>query len=80
MSSELGLKEVPGAIADYAAGVADAAGRGVIVLAVPILLVVALVLGIVGGGITLLFLAVVGPAIAAGIALEVPDRVRDYLD
>lgn len=80
MSSEPGLEAVPGAIADYAAGVADAAGRGLVVLAVPILLVVGLVLAIVGGGIALLLLAVVGPAIVVAVALELPDRIRAALD
>ncbi|MFB6092320.1 MAG: hypothetical protein ABEK02_04835 [Haloquadratum sp.] len=74
---ETGLGALPGAIGDYAAGVADVVARGLVVVAVPVLLLAALALAVVGGGIALVFLAVVGPAIAAALWLEVPSRLRD---
>ncbi|MFC6872883.1 hypothetical protein [Halobellus marinus] len=79
MTEDVGLRELPGVIADYAAGVGDVVARGLIVAAVPLLLVGLLGLVIVGGGVALVLLAVLVPAIAALVALEVPSRVREYL-
>ncbi|MDQ2054245.1 hypothetical protein [Halobellus sp. H-GB7] len=77
MSKEPGVREIPGALADYAAGVADVVARGLVVAAAPILLLALLALAVVGGGVALVVLAVLAPAIAAAVALEVPSRVRE---
>ncbi|WP_256289585.1 hypothetical protein [Halobellus inordinatus] len=77
MSKEPGAREIPGALADYAAGVADVIARGLVVAAAPILLLALLALAVVGGGVALVVLAVLAPAIAAAVALEVPSRVRE---
>jgi len=80
MTEEPSLRELPGALRDYAAGVADVVARGLIVIAVPILLLGLLALFVVGGGISLVFLAVLAPAVAAAIWLEVPSRIRAQLE
>ncbi|MGQ4555123.1 hypothetical protein [Halobellus sp. GM3] len=76
MSEDAGLREVPGALADYASGVGDVAARGLVVVAVPLVLVALLALLVVGGGVALVAVAVVAPAVAAAVALEVPSRLR----
>ena len=77
MSEDPGIRELPGALADYAAGVADVAARGGIVVAVPVLLLALLVGAVVGGGVALVVVAVVGPAVAVGLARELPSRLGD---
>ncbi|MFD1597371.1 hypothetical protein [Halobellus rarus] len=77
MSEDATLREIPGAIADYVSGVADVVARGAVVVAVPVLLLGLLAFLVVGGGVALVVLAVVAPAIAAAIALELPSRLRD---
>ena len=79
MSEDPPLRELPGAVVDYAAGIADVLARGLIVIAVPVLLLCLLALFVVGGGISLIFFAVVGPAVAAAIWLEVPSLIREQL-
>lgn len=80
MTEEPSLRELPGALRDYAGGVADVVARGLIVIAVPILLLSLLALVVVGGGIALLLVAVIGPAVAAAVWLEVPSRIRAQLE
>ncbi|MFA1611977.1 hypothetical protein [Halobellus rubicundus] len=80
MSEEPGFGEIPGAVGDYAAGVADVFARGIVVAAAVALLLAAVPLAIVGGGVALVALAVVAPAVAAAIALELPDRLREALE
>ncbi|WP_336025032.1 hypothetical protein [Halobellus salinisoli] len=80
MTEEPPLRELPGAVKDYAAGVADVVARGLIVIAVPLLLLCLLALFVVGGGISLVALAAVGPAVVAAIWLEVPSRIRAGLE
>ena len=77
MSRDPGIRELPGALADYAAGVADAFVRGGIVIAVPAILLALLAGVVVGGGVALVTLAVVGPAIAVGLARELPSRIGE---
>ncbi len=79
MSEDPGVRELPGALADYAAGVADVVARGGVVIAVPVLLLVVLVGAVVGGGVVLVVVAIVGPAIAVGVARELPSRLGDRL-
>jgi hypothetical protein len=79
MSQDAGLGEIPGAIADYAAGVGDVVARGLVVVAILCLLLSLPALVVVGGGVSLVFLAVVGPAVAAAIWLEVPSRLRERI-
>jgi hypothetical protein len=79
MSQDTGLREVPGAAADYASGVGDVVARGLVVVAILLLLVALSVIAVIGSGVALVFLAVVGPAVAAAIWLEVPSRIRDRL-
>ena len=78
-SQDPGVRELPGAIADYAAGVADVLARGGVVVAVAVALVVLLAAAVVGSGVVLLLVAVVGPAVAVGLWLELPSRVRERL-
>ncbi|WP_049987277.1 hypothetical protein [Halobellus rufus] len=80
MTEEPSLRELPGALRDYAAGVADVVARGLVVIAVPVILLALLALFVVGGGISLVVLAVVGPAVAAAVWLEVPSRIRAQLE
>ena len=75
-----GVGELPGAIADYAAGAADVLARGGVVVAIVAALLGIAVAAVVGGGLALVVVAVVGPAIAAGLWLEVPPRVRERLE
>jgi ABC-type dipeptide/oligopeptide/nickel transport system permease subunit len=77
MSDDPGTRELPGALADYAAGVADVVVRGGVVIAVPVLLLALLAGAVVGGGIALVVVAVVGPAVVVGLARELPSRVSD---
>jgi len=74
-----GVREFPGALADYAAGVADVLARGVVPVAVVAVLLGLVAAALVGGGLALVAVAVVGPAIAAGLWLEVPPRLRERL-
>ena len=77
MSEDATLREVPGAMADYASGVAGVVARGAVVVAAPVLLLGLLAVLIVGGGVALVVLAVLAPAVAAAVALEVPSRLRE---
>lgn len=79
MSHDPGVRELPGALADYAAGVGGVLARGGVVVAVVVALVGLLAAGVVGGGVVLLLLAVVGPAVAVGLWLELPSRLRERL-
>ena len=79
MTEDAGIDELPGAVAEYAAGVGDVIARGLIVVAVPVLLIGLLALVIVGGGVALVVLALLAPAIAAAVWLEVPSRIRGSL-
>jgi hypothetical protein len=79
MSQDPGVRELPGAVADYAAGVSDVLVRGGIAVAVVALLLGLLVAAVVGGGVVLVFVAVVGPAVAVGLWLELPSRLRSRL-
>lgn len=79
MSQDPGVRELPGAVADYAAGVADVLARGGIAVAIAAVLLGLVVGAIVGGGVALVLVAVVGPAIAVGLWLEVPARLREQL-
>ena len=74
-----GVREFPGALADYAAGVADVLARGVVPVTVVAALLGLVAAALVGGGLALVAVAVVGPAIAAGVWLEVPPRLRGRL-
>ena len=76
-SQDPGLGELPGALADYAAGVADVLARGGVVVALVALLLGLSIAAVVGGGIALLLVAVVGPAIVVGLWLELPSRLRE---
>lgn len=80
MSEDPGVRELPGALADYAAGVADVVARGGIVIAVPVLLLALLAGAVVGGGIVLVVVAIVAPAVAVGLARELPSRLRDRFE
>lgn len=77
MSGDATLREIPGALVDYGSGVADVLARGAVVVAAPVLLLGLLALVVVGGGVALVVLAVLAPAVAAAVALEIPSRVRD---
>jgi hypothetical protein len=79
MSQDPGVRELPGAVADYAAGVSDVLARGGIAVAVVALLLGLLVAAVVGGGVVLVLVAVVGPAVAVGLWLELPSRLRERL-
>lgn len=79
MSQDPGVREFPGALADYAAGVADVLARGGIVVAILGALVGLLVAAVVGGGVVLVLVAVVAPAVAVGLWLELPSRLREQL-
>jgi hypothetical protein len=78
-SQDPGVRELPGAVADYAAGVADVLARSVVVVAIAVALLGVLAAGIVGGGVVVLLVAVVGPAVAVGLWLELPSRLRRQL-
>jgi hypothetical protein len=78
-SQDPGVRELPGAVADYAAGVADVLARSVVVVAIAVVLLGVLAAGIVGGGVVVLLVAVVGPAVAVGLWLELPSRLRRQL-
>ncbi|WP_144903539.1 hypothetical protein [Halobellus captivus] len=80
MPEEPSVRELPGALVDYAAGVVDVVARGLIAVAIATLLLAAIGFAVVGGGVSLLLLAVFGPAIVAAIALEVPSRLRKRLE
>ena len=80
MSGDPGTQELPGAVADYAAGVADVVARGGLVIAVPVFLLVLLVGAVVGGGIALIAVAVVGPAVVVGLARELSSRLGDRFE
>ena len=79
MSQDPGVREFPGAVADYAAGVADVLARSGVVVAIPVVLLGLLVAAVVGSGVVLLLVAVVGPAVAVGLWLELPSRLRGRL-
>ena len=79
MSQDPGVRELPGAVADYAAGVADVLARGGVVVAIVVALVGVLAGAVVGGGVVLLLAAVVGPAVVVGLWLELPSRLRERL-
>jgi len=79
MSQDPGVGELPGAVADYAAGVADVLARGGVVVAIVVALVGLLAGALVGGGVVLLLVAVVGPAVVVGLWLELPSRLRERL-
>ena len=79
MSQDPGVREFPGAVADYAAGVADVLARSGVVVAIPVVLLGLLVAAVVGSGVVLLLVAVVGPAVAVGLWLELPSRLQDRL-
>jgi len=78
-SQDPGVRELPGALADYAAGVAGVFARGAVAVAVPTVVLGLLVAAIVGSGVAVLLAAVVGPAIVVGLWLEVPSRLRRRL-
>lgn len=80
MSDDPGIRELPGALADYAAGVADVVARGGVVIAVPVLLLALLAGTVVGGGIVLIVVAVVGPAVVVGLARELHSRLGDRFE
>jgi ABC-type dipeptide/oligopeptide/nickel transport system permease subunit len=80
MAGDPGTAEFAGALADYAAGVADVLTGGAIVIAVPMLLLALLAAALVGGGVVLVVLAIVVPAVAVGLARELPPRVRRRLE
>jgi len=77
MSQDPGVREFPGAVADYAAGVADALARGSVVLAIVAVFSGLLLAAAVGGGVALVLVAVVGPAVAVGLWLELPSRLGE---
>lgn len=79
MSQDPGVGELPGALADYAAGVTDVLARGGVVVAIVAAVVGLAIAAVVGGGIALVLVAVVGPAIAVGLWLELPARLRARL-
>jgi carbon starvation protein CstA len=79
MSQDPGVREFPGAVADYAAGIADVLARGGFAVAIVGLLLGVLLAALVGGGIVLVLVAAVLPAIAVGLWLEVPSRLRKRL-
>jgi carbon starvation protein CstA len=79
MSQDPGVREFPGAVADYAAGIADVLARGGFAVAIVGLLLGVLLAALVGGGIVLVLVAAVLPAIAVGLWLEVPSRLRERL-
>ena len=79
MSQEPGVRELPGAVSDYAAGIADVLARGGIVVAIAVALLGVLAAALVGGGVVLLLVAVVGPAVVVGLWLELPSRLRERL-
>jgi hypothetical protein len=79
MSQDPGVREFPGAVADYAAGIADVLARGGFAVAIVGLLLGVLLAALVGGGVVLVLVAVVLPAIAVGLWLEVPSRLRERL-
>lgn len=79
MSQDPGVRELPGALADYAAGVTDVLARGGVVVAIVAAVVGLAIAAVVGGGIALVLVAVVGPAIAVGLWLELPARLRARL-
>lgn len=80
MSDGPGIREFPGAVADYAAGVGGVLARGSVVIAVPVVLLALLVGAVVGGGVALVVVAVVGPAVAVGVARELPSRLGDRFE
>jgi hypothetical protein len=75
-SSGPGLREFPGALADYAAGVADVLARGSVVIVIVAALLGLLAAAVVGSGVLLVLVAVLIPAIAVGLWLELPSRLR----
>ncbi|MBB6644782.1 hypothetical protein [Halobellus ruber] len=79
MSQDPGVRESPGALVDYAAGVADVLAHGGVAVAIVGLLLGLLLVTPVGGGIVLVLVAVVLPAVAVGLWLEVPARLREQL-
>jgi hypothetical protein len=80
MSEGPGVRELPGALADYAAGVAGVVARGSIVIVVPVLLLALLAGAVVGGGIVLVVVAIIVPALAVGLARELPSRLGDRFE
>ena len=78
-SQDPGVRELPGAVADYAAGVADVVARGGVVVAVVVALLGLVAAAVVGGGVVLILVAVVGPAVVVGLWLELPSRLREQL-
>ncbi|GGJ16882.1 hypothetical protein GCM10008995_28520 [Halobellus salinus] len=79
MSQDPGVRELPGAVADYAAGAADVLAPGGVVVAVVVALVGLVAAAVVGGGAVLLTGAILGPAVVVGLWLELPPRLRDQL-
>jgi hypothetical protein len=80
MSADPGIRELPGALADYIAGVADVVARGGVVIAVPVLLLALLAGAVVGGGIALVVVAAVGPAVVVGLGRELSSRFGDRFE
>lgn len=78
-SQDPGVRELPGALADYAAGVVEVGVRGGVVLAIVALLLGLLAAAVVGGGVVLVLVAIVAPAVAVGLWLELPSRLRERL-
>lgn len=80
MADDPGIRELPGAVADYAAGVVSVVARGSVVTAVPVLLLALLAGAVVGGGIALVVVAVVGPAVVVGLGRELSSRLDDRFE